>query len=907
MQRAHMPSMTDRPLDLQLPFDDGFDEDLLVDHDEVSVRTPWTGVGQPHEPFQLSLAPTPAPGAGAGRSRRGLSPREEWARSIVQRAHAPSMTGPPASVPAHGAAASRHRQDIAAAVSEMYQHGRASSSAFSPCGVDSKSEPGRQSKEVAHVVGPPPLQTREEKAHGRERSEPLCSESLMETEHVKKALQEIFDGQGAALEQLLQDQSASLADAVARRLADRAALAAADGDFADSVAQKVADIMQRSVACDDGDSDQSKDGLEERAADSGEERTLPVSPHRWARTNTWDNVHKAAAPDHKRLDFARHVVELHRHKYGEDRAAWPQGHPQLVEYVSMVDRHEAGAGGLDDLLSVDADVRMDVRSEGRRSSATSATSTEPTSPETHFPMSQQFPGAFGRGARKGSPKATSHPSSKALSFLRSYCNKGEESRATRFWDMVESYLFQVFSRLEEPPRHRCIDRIVHSHVFEMLTILVILFNMYVVWQSTNYEMDPSIGLPFSSDWTTALEWSFVAYYSVELCLRIASHGIYFILGPQRAWNLFDSGLLCLALFNTIARQTMRDWVVLRTLRVLRIARVIRAVHLLQLVGLEDLMLMLTCVLGSFSQLFWSICLIAFVDFLFGIFFVQVMAGHVEYSDAPVTPRQKADILEHFGSVEDSMITLIMCTTGGQDWIVAYHILGYAGFQAQLLFLFFVLFNTVSLWNVITSTFVEKALKLAKPTSHALVIQAQQEEFLHAQELYRLFKKADTDRNNKISKDEFMRFCEKPEFITFLRMRGVDIKEVPTFYAMLLDAVGDVNEKEVEIEALVAICLRIRGQATSVDLHTMRYELQKLRTRCENMRKLVKGVHRVSHSSGRRTSQGSQVARPPSTEGSFADRRSSRDAVPSGSSRGWATTSISPAVVLPGDGSTETVL
>merc|ERR1712032_1655909 len=109
----------------------------------------------------------------------------------------------------------------------------------------------------------------------------------------------------------------------------------------------------------------------------------------------------------------------------------------------------------------------------------------------------------------------------------------------------------------------------------------------------------------------------------------------------------------------------------------------------------------------------------------------------------------------------------------------------------------------------------------------------------AQELQRLFRRADVDCDSKITMEEFQRFCETPAFVTFLRMRGIDIKEVSTFYSMLMDGAGVDAERHVDVGLLVEVCLRIRGQATSVDLHTLRYELLKMRRDAAETRHLVR--------------------------------------------------------------------
>jgi hypothetical protein len=231
----------------------------------------------------------------------------------------------------------------------------------------------------------------------------------------------------------------------------------------------------------------------------------------------------------------------------------------------------------------------------------------------------------------------------------------------------------------------------------------------------------------------------------------------------------------------------------------------------------------------------------------------------------VTAEEQASIEQYFGSVQTAVLTLLMAMTGGLDWSIPFHVLNPGGVFPQALFLFFVLFNAVSLYNVITSLFVEKALKVAKPTDDAVLLEARKEEMDSFRQLQKLFEKADINRSGNISWDEFMSFCENPEFVTFLRTRGVDIKEAKTFFMMLVESSEDqLHEKEVDISTLVSCCLRIKGVATSIDLHTVRYELkmmqknqQALLSKVNHMAQRIQApADRLHHTTNKRRSRSS---------------------------------------------------
>merc|ERR1712060_613433 len=66
---------------------------------------------------------------------------------------------------------------------------------------------------------------------------------------------------------------------------------------------------------------------------------------------------------------------------------------------------------------------------------------------------------------------------------------------------------------------------------------------------------------------------------------------------------------------------------------------------------------------------------------------------------------------------------------------------------------------------------------------------------------------DIDNSKTLSVVEFQSVCKVPEFRHFLEQRGIHIKEAGTFFSM------------------IACFLRIKGMATTIDLHTLRFEMK----------------------------------------------------------------------------------
>merc|ERR1712066_860626 len=119
---------------------------------------------------------------------------------------------------------------------------------------------------------------------------------------------------------------------------------------------------------------------------------------------------------------------------------------------------------------------------------------------------------------------------------------------------------------------------------------------------------------------------------------------------------------------------------------------------------------------------------------------------------------------------------------------------------------------------------EKALTLAQPDLDTQMLQKQRKDHQDAQELRKLTMTADNDFSGTLSLEEYTRFMQDPKFRSFFEMRGLDIKDAEMFFHMLTAV---TQRDEVDIQTFVEGALRMRGFASSLDLHTLSFEVKVL--------------------------------------------------------------------------------
>merc|ERR1712054_666499 len=124
--------------------------------------------------------------------------------------------------------------------------------------------------------------------------------------------------------------------------------------------------------------------------------------------------------------------------------------------------------------------------------------------------------------------------------------------------------------------------------------------------------------------------------------------------------------------------------------------------------------------------------------MFALLLVQGMTSHIAtYADEDRMPsfeQDMKDIRGTFDSVPNAMLTLFQATTGGVDWGEPYALFGTAGAGYEIFFLFYIAFFAIVAWNIVMSTFVEKAFKLAVPDFETFQMEKRRSDIQLAREL-----------------------------------------------------------------------------------------------------------------------------------------------------------------------------
>merc|ERR1711953_1563762 len=148
---------------------------------------------------------------------------------------------------------------------------------------------------------------------------------------------------------------------------------------------------------------------------------------------------------------------------------------------------------------------------------------------------------------------------------------------------------------------------------------------------------------------------------IELVLRMVGEQWWFVLGPERRWNLMDSLLVLISVWSELLQGNAVLSV--RALRVFRSVRVLRVIRVLRF--FRDLRMMVLAIAAALWSLTWAFALLLLIMFVFAITIMQSISYYLK--DGRPDDSSVDALLLWYGSLPVTMFSLMQAISGGADW------------------------------------------------------------------------------------------------------------------------------------------------------------------------------------------------------------------------------------------------
>lgn len=434
----------------------------------------------------------------------------------------------------------------------------------------------------------------------------------------------------------------------------------------------------------------------------------------------------------------------------------------------------------------------------------SPTASPPPDPYSNAGASSYFVEAFSKGTFLGHPTTKSRDSKFQEKVDIQRENLREHFEADRF-SLYQPAIDFLYGR-------NTLADVVGSALFDNLSGIVILVNAVTIGIQTDYmARNTAERVPDSME---VIDKVIAVIFAVELMMRLCAFRCAFFTMPGWKWNVFDFTMVAMQVLEELVRtvvvfgdtSALGNFKIMRVLRVLRLIRIVRVVRIMRMVS--DLRTIVASVMGSLKALLWTVVLLMIFMYMVAVYFTQTVTDY-KVAQGAAYPTVFDD---YYNSVFKTFVGLYMAISGGMDWSdMADPLFEHLSPGVGVIFVFYVAFSLLCILNVVTGVFVESALKNAQ----------QEENLFMERNLTKIFQSTDLDNNGTLDWEEFEAAVQTEEMQEFMRSINLEPDEAITLFKLV-----DVEERgQVMMEEFVIQCSRLRGQARSIDLMTVLFEMR----------------------------------------------------------------------------------
>eukprot|EP00927_Polykrikos_kofoidii_P044332 TRINITY_DN3832_c0_g1_i1.p1 TRINITY_DN3832_c0_g1~~TRINITY_DN3832_c0_g1_i1.p1 ORF type:complete len:703 (-),score=141.90 TRINITY_DN3832_c0_g1_i1:411-2414(-) len=336
--------------------------------------------------------------------------------------------------------------------------------------------------------------------------------------------------------------------------------------------------------------------------------------------------------------------------------------------------------------------------------------------------------------------------------------------------------------------------------------IVILVNAICIGAETDFSARYAGNkLPWVFD---ALDASSMVIFTAELLLKIYVHRGD-MLRHDLSWNLFDTLIVVFQICETSMTSLSikvfpGGFKVLRVVRIIRILRLLRLIRLIKLMRIfMELRMISNLLIDTGRSLCGTLIVLLVVLFIVGVCLTEeVVLARDGVDGSPVEDLIGRDVLNNFGTLDATMMSLFKSTTSGVMWgRYAGELTSEVSVAVGALYYFYIAFFTFAMANVITGIFVKQSMEAAQESQDDAMVQ----------QINALFNKQ--DGCGDFTYEEFSRMIKMPEMAALFKAINIDSSEAPLLYRLL----DENNDGTLDYEEFINGALRLRGPAKSLEL------------------------------------------------------------------------------------------
>jgi len=368
------------------------------------------------------------------------------------------------------------------------------------------------------------------------------------------------------------------------------------------------------------------------------------------------------------------------------------------------------------------------------------------------------------------------------------------------------------------------------------------------WIGSLNDASLGVGKPWPNDPTDFFDISsyvFLSIYVVDLFLRICvlrrtwvyddeeNDGIMYL-------NIFDAFLVCLnsielLLLPLVVGSSMEgNTAIVRVLKLLRLTKAFRVVRTVNV--FRQLRILVAASIASLGALFWSVIMLFMVQVVFALLMSQSL--HFYISDPNQEESIRLWLNTRYGDFLRALYTSFEITYSGGWPSMTRTIVEEVSAVYSIVFLCYVVIVIFGTIRVITAMFIKETLASAANNVEIAMSEKSRSAAAYREKLEDLFRAADVNGNEIISKDELEEALDDPIAVDFLGTMDINVQDVEAIFGALHGGDGFVD-----MEEWCAGISRLKGNARALDVDVLQRGQKHLHDECAEIKDAIQHIAR----------------------------------------------------------------
>jgi len=394
-------------------------------------------------------------------------------------------------------------------------------------------------------------------------------------------------------------------------------------------------------------------------------------------------------------------------------------------------------------------------------------------------------------------------------------------------------------------------RLVTHVYFSFITAAMILLNAMLI--GLEMELGTNVGKAVPL-WLVVVSIMCDVYFLAEVSIRIVAFRDQFLTMDGRVFNVFDSILVLASVLELVLvlsgvkGSTLAAFGTLKTLKLMRTLRIFRVFKVVKPLGNLAVM-----ILESVQELAWAIVLLLILIYVFGCALTQTCVTFLEqhitmtselslatFGDPQYVPEYfdgtsalAITVYRYFGSIPRTSYTLFQIVLGGVSWGEITDPLFHVDILSPILLSIYILFTLIAVVNIITGVFVGNAIESVKKKKEYQIEKEMEVKEQLLEELQETFMRLDQDGSGDLSLEEVEEMLRDPEISAYFHLLGLNAVQSERLFRLL----DTENCGRINIREFMEGCIRLKGPARSIDIHSLLNDIKTLKKAVEDSRRV----------------------------------------------------------------------